>query len=244
MDAPRAPFPPTRHSLLEAARSLDPGERRAGFERVAEAYWKPVYAYLRLRCGASPEDAEDLTQGFFARAFEKRFFDAYDPGRARFRTFVRICLDGYAANERAAERRLKRGGGAVLLSLDFAGAERDLPEPAAVTADADEIFHREWVRAACAEAVEETRRQCRASGRELALALFERCDLADLAESDRPTYATLAAEFALPETQVPNLLGAARRLFRAAMVDVVRARTASDEEFEEEARRLLGRVAP
>jgi DNA-directed RNA polymerase specialized sigma24 family protein len=244
MDVPRAPFPPTHHSLLEAARSHDPDERRAAFDRIAQAYWKPVYAYLRLRGGASPEDAEDLTQGFFARAFEKRFFDAYDPGRARFRTFVRTCLDGYAANERAAERRLKRGGGAVLLSLDFAGAERDLPEPAAVTEDPDALFHREWVRAVCAEAVEEVRRQCRASGRDLALALFERCDLADLAEADRPTYAALAAELALPETQVANLLAAARRLFRAAMIDVLRLRTASDEEFEEEARRLLGRSGP
>lgn len=226
--------------MVEAARSVDPDERRVAFDRVVRAYWKPVYAYLRLRAGATPEDAEDLTQGFFARAFEKRFFDSYDPARSRFRTFVRACLDGYAANSRAAARRLKRGGGATLLSLDFAGAERELPDPPAETVDADALFHREWVRAVCAEAVDSVRRQCRASGREMALALFERCDLADLAERDRPSYATLAAEFGVPQTQVTNLLAAARRLFRAAMVDTLRARTASDAEFEEEARRLFG----
>lgn len=239
----RAPFPPTRHSMVEAARSLDADERRAAFERVVQAYWRPVYAYLRLRAGASPEDAEDLTQGFFARAFEKRFFDAYDPSRARFRTFVRACLDGFAANERSAERRLKRGGGAVVLSLDFGSAERDLPEPAVVGDDPDAVFHREWVRAVCAEAVVETRRRCRASGREQALALFERCDLADLADADRPSYAALATEFGVSVTQVTNLLTAARREFRSAMADVLRARTASDAEFEEEAARLLGRSA-
>jgi DNA-directed RNA polymerase specialized sigma24 family protein len=142
----RAPFPPTRQSMVEGARSPDAEERRGAFERVVQAYWQPVYAYLRIR-GASVEDAEDLTQGFFARAFEKRFFDAYDPARARFRTFVRTCLDGYAANERAADRRLKRGGGVPVLSLDFAAAERALPEPAAPLVDPDAVFHREWVRA-------------------------------------------------------------------------------------------------
>jgi RNA polymerase sigma factor (sigma-70 family) len=235
-------FPATRHSIIEGARSLDPEERRQAYERVVQAYWKPVYAYLRLRGGASAEDAEDLTQGFFTRALEKRFFDSYDPQRARFRTFLRTCLDGYVANERAAERRQKRGGGTALLSLDFAGAERDLPPLSlAREDDPDSVFHREWVRAVCAEAVEELRRRCRESGRDLALAVFERCDLSDLADADRPSYAALAAEFAVPLTQVTNLLAAARREFRAAMIDTLRARTASDEEFADEARRLLGR---
>ncbi len=237
-------FPATRHSIVEAVRSLDPEERRLAFERVVLAYWKPVYVYLRLRWRAPAEDAKDLTQGFFARAFEKRFFDAYDPARARFRTFLRTCLDGYAANEQAAEHRLKRGGGVAALSLDFATAERDLP-PLSLAAggDADAVFHREWVRAVCAEAVEDVRRRCRESGRELALALFERCDLSDLADADRPSYAALAAEFGVPPTQVTNLLASARREFRAAMLETLRARTASDEEFADEARRLLGRSA-
>lgn len=236
-------FPATRHSIVEQARSADPDRRRAAFDRVVQAYWKPVYVYLRLRWRASAEDAKDLTQAFFARAFEKRFFDAYDPARARFRTFLRTCLDGYAANQQAADRRLKRGGGAEILSLDFAGAERDLPAPAAAD-DPDAVFHREWLRGVCAEAVEELRRRCRAGGRDRALALFERCDLSDLADADRPSYAALAAESSLPVTQVTNLLAAARREFRRALSDTLRARTASDEEFAEEARRLLGDGAP
>jgi len=227
--------------MVEGARSLDPEERRRAWERVVQAYWKPAYVYLRVRRGASAEDAEDLTQGFFARAFEKRFFDGFDPARARFRTFLRTCLDGYAANERAADQRLKRGGGAIMLPLDFATAERDLPPSSLAGEDPDAVFHREWVRAVCAEALEVVRRRCRESGRDLALAVFERCDLSDLADADRPSYAALAAEFGIPLTQVTNLLASARREFRGAMLETVRARTASDEEFAEEARRLLGR---
>jgi RNA polymerase sigma factor (sigma-70 family) len=227
--------------MIEGARSSDAEERRAAYDRVVSAYWKPVYAYLRLRRGASPEDAEDLTQGFFARAFEKRFFDGYDPARARFRTFLRTCLDGYASNEQAAERRLKRGGGVAVIPLDFSDAERDLPLSPAAADDPDDVFHREWVRAVCADAVAELRRRCRATGRDLALAVFERCDLSDLADAARPSYQALATEFAIPVTQVTNLLAAARREFRAAMLDTLRARTASDAEFAEESARLLGR---
>lgn len=80
--APTA-FPATRNSLLVATRSRDPEERRRAFGVLVASYWKPVYKYLRLRWRASAEDAEDLTQGFFARAFEKGFFDTFDPARAR-----------------------------------------------------------------------------------------------------------------------------------------------------------------
>lgn len=71
-------------------------------------------------------DAEDLAQEFFSRAVQRGFFDDYDPERARFRTYLRTCLDRFAANARRDERRLKRGGGVTMLSLDVAGVEREL----------------------------------------------------------------------------------------------------------------------
>jgi RNA polymerase sigma-70 factor (ECF subfamily) len=234
------PFPATRRSIVDDVRSADPARRRAAFDRVAAAYWRPVYAYLRLRWRASAPDAEDLTQGFFTRALEKGFFDAYDPSRGRLRTFLRTCLDGYVSNERQAASRRKRGGGVETIAGDFADAERGLPA-ARDDRDPEAVFHREWVRSVCAEAVEALRARCRLSGRDRALALFERCDLSDLADEDRPSYAALAAEFGLPPTQVTNLLNAARREFRRALEDTLRRRTATDEEFEQEARTLLGR---
>jgi len=75
---------------------------------------------------AAGEDAEDATQEFFASALVKGTFERYDSSKARFRTYLRTCLDGFAANERKAAGRLKRGGGQVALSLDFAGAEEEL----------------------------------------------------------------------------------------------------------------------
>jgi hypothetical protein len=95
-------LPATRHSILEAVRSDDATVRRDGYGTMVAVYWKPVYKYLRLKWNLAEEEAKDATQDFFARAIEKRFFDVYDPGKARFRTFLRVCLDRFLANERKA----------------------------------------------------------------------------------------------------------------------------------------------
>jgi len=234
-------FPLTRESLVRAAGAADGETRRQAFGVLTEGYWRPVYKYLRWRWRADREEAEDLTQGFFARAYEKRFFDRFDPGRARFRTFLRACLDGYIANERQAATRLKRGGGTLLLSLDVEGAERELAGPALASQDDVEAwFHREWVRALFTRAVAALERRCREEGRTAAFTVFRRYDLEG--EGERPTYEALAREIGLPVTQVTNHLSAMRRDLRREVLAALRALTASDEEFRAEARDLLGVV--
>src|ERR1044071_3864329 len=101
-------FPATRSSVMASIRSADLEVRRQAFGVLVSAYWKPGYKHLRLRWNTSPEDAQDLTQDFFTQALDKGFFAGYDPARARFRTYLRVCLDGFVANERRAARRQKR----------------------------------------------------------------------------------------------------------------------------------------
>jgi DNA-directed RNA polymerase specialized sigma24 family protein len=241
LGGPAACFPATRCSLVRATADPDPQVRRDAFAALVAAYWKPVYKYLRLQKSLANEDAKDLTQAFFARALEKDFFASYDPARARFRTYLRVCLDRFVAKERTAAGRLKRGGGVALLSLDFAGAEGELrhQEPA-TDGDLEAFFHREWVRSLFGLAVESLREQCAAAGKPVHFALFERYDLDGADAVERPTYAQLAAEFGLPTTQVTNYLAAVRRQFRALVLDRLRATTGSDDEFRAEARALLG----
>lgn len=239
-------FPATRMSVLVAARSDDAALRRSGFDLLVAGYWKPVYKYLRLRWNASPEDAQDWTQGFFSKAYEKGFFDRFEASRARFRTFLRTCLDGFVSNEKKAASRQKRGGGAAPLSLDFAGAESDMgtrpPEPAArgAAADGEEIFRREWVRHLFEMAVESLRERCAAAGKTVHFAIFERYDLASDEDASRPTYADLAREHGITETQVTNHLAFARREFRRLALEALRSLTGDDAEYEEEARALFG----
>lgn len=234
-------FPLTRRSVVRAAASADPDTRRRAFEALVAAYWRPVYKYLRLKWRLPGEDAEDLTQAFFARALEKGFFDRFDPARARFRTYLRICLDGFAANERRSALRHKRGGGVEHVSLDFAAAEAELGRHGAEAGgDMEEYFHREWVRSLFGLAVEALRQRCAATGKAVPFALFERYDLDGADAAARPSYADLAREMAIPETQVTNHLAWARREFRRLVLEALEEATGSEEEFRAEARALLG----
>jgi RNA polymerase sigma factor (sigma-70 family) len=236
---PAGSFPPTRYSIVSAIRSEQPDVRRAAFDTLVNAYWKPVFKYVRVKWHASPEEAADLTQGFFLRAFEKDFFGAFDARQARFRTFLRTCLDGFVANARKADRRLKRGGHFEMVSLDFDTAERELQRqgPNAID-DFDAYFHREWLRTLFAEAARRLRDACAARDRARRFTLFERYDLADDDET-RPTYAVLARELGLAASDVTNELAAARREFRRLVLDVLREQCASDEEFDAEARAFM-----
>src|SRR3984885_13507487 len=119
---PHDRFPSTRHSLLEAvaANGTLPNE---ALEAVAALYWKPVYKYIRLKWHKDNEDAKDLTQSFFASALERDFFQQFDPRKASFRTYLRMALDRFAANQHAAAHRQKRGGAASIVALDSGDAE-------------------------------------------------------------------------------------------------------------------------
>jgi len=239
---PSSKFPATRWSAIVAARSQDPAERARALETIVAAYWKPVYKYIRARWDKSNEDAKDLTQEFFARVIEKDFLGSYDPAKARLRTFLRTCVDGLVANQEKAARRLKRGGGAPHLSLDFEAAEAELapaPLPLFGTPETmEEYFEKEWIRTLFSLALESLRQQCKAHGKELPFDLFERYDLDEIGA--RPSYADLAGEFGVSVSDVRNYLSFVRREFRRIALEKLREMTATDEEFRREARSLFG----
>jgi len=239
-------FPATRHSVVAGIASSDLQTRRVAFDALVAAYWRPVYKYVRIKWHAERDDAADLTQEFFARAFEKGSLGRFDPARARFRTFLRVCLDGFVANEQKAASRIKRGGEVSFVPLDFASAENELAAhpnagaPASVPGvDDDALFRQEWVRALFTDAVASLRASCDAAGKQKQFAVFERYDLDD-SVSGRQTYAEIGAELGIPATQVTNYLAFARRELRRFVLERLQELCASDEEFRLEARELLG----
>jgi RNA polymerase sigma factor (sigma-70 family) len=228
-------FPLTRDSIVARVKSDDPKVRAAAWDRVAAVYYKPVYKHLRLKWHTSPEEAEDLAQHFFEKALEREMFATYDPLRARFRTFVRLCVDRLVSNHQQAQRRLKRGGGGAQVSLDAHGAEAELAgivEPD----DVDRQFDQEWARNVLAISVERLRERLGAAGKEKHFQAFAAYDLAD----ERPSYAEVAERLGLSASDVNNYLVIARRQLRTTVLSVLREVTASEEEFEEESRSLLG----
>ena len=229
-----SPFPTTRRSVVLALGSEDAAERTRAFDTLVACYWKPLYKYSRVAWSRTREDAEDLTQSFFTRAFEKESLAGYDAAKASFRTFLRLLFDRHVSNEWHAGQRLKRGGGQV--QLDFDAAEAELGRDTK-TVTPEEYFQREWVRSMFAHAVERLRARCEAEGKRVQFAIFEAYDLDD----DRGvSYRELATRFDVPETQVTNYLAAMRRRFREHVLDVLREVTATDEEFRNESRALLG----
>jgi RNA polymerase sigma factor (sigma-70 family) len=236
-------FPPTRLSVVERTRSGDEETRRLAFAAIIEAYWKPVYKYLRLKWRLDADAAADLTQEFFATTLEKDVLGRFDPSRARFRTYLRMCVDGFASNVRKAEGRLKRGGGVTTVSLDFETAEGEVQRHvSSVPADVDELFYQEWIRALFQRAVTDLRAWAHSSGRERMFEVFRRYDLIEDAE-ERPTYGALAAELGLTTTSVTNHLAAMRKQFRKRVLEHLREVTTTEDEFEAEAKRLLGGAA-
>src|SRR3954447_10783059 len=231
-------FPATRYSIVTAIRSARPDDRRAAFDVLVTAYWKPVFKYVRLKWHASPEDAADLTQGFFLRAFEKDFFNGFDPSKARFRTYLRICLDGFVSNARKTDARLKRGGGVALGALHVDAAGRALRDQAGnLVADFDAYFHREWLRSLFSCAASRLREAYMARGRGDRFAVFEQYDLASEG-GDGPTSAGLARRVGRSPAEITNELPPARRDFRRVVLEVLREQCATDEEFEAESQAL------
>jgi RNA polymerase sigma factor (sigma-70 family) len=233
-------FPLTRWAAIVALRSGEQSERTRAFEIIVATYWKPVYKYIRLKWGKSNEDAKDLTQGFFAKAIEKDFFQGYDPAKARFRTFLRTCLDGFVANENKAAGRLKRGGDAIVMSLDFESAEGEMKQaeiPAPETIN--DYFEKEWIRSLFSVAIESLRTECALKGKEIHFQIFQRYDL-DEEVGEKISYEQLATEFKTSASNVTNYLAYARREFRRIVLEKLREMTATDEEFQNEARAVLG----
>ncbi|MEW6208584.1 MAG: sigma-70 family RNA polymerase sigma factor [Acidobacteriota bacterium] len=229
-------FPQTSWSAIRAAAGADHQERERALSTLIAAYWKPVYKHIRLKWNKSADDASDLTQSFFVAVMERNFFRSFDPERARFRTFLRACLDRFIANQEKAARRIKRGGDAQFLSLDFAIAEEELALSMASAETPDERFEKEWARSLFALALDSLRDHLESEGKQIHFQLFERYYLDD----EETSYAMLGSRFGLSSTQVTNYLASARREFRRLLLDHLRALTSSDEEFRREARSLLG----
>jgi RNA polymerase sigma-70 factor (ECF subfamily) len=218
---PRAHFPSTQLSLLEATAA---GLSSEALDRVIALYWKPVYHFIRLKFRTNNEDAKDLTQGFFAAALQRDFFARFDPVKASFRTYLRMAVERFAANEHAAAKSQKRGG-----DVEFETVEEQL----VATESPEQAFEREWQRQLFSLALSDLRAHCDRLGKQLQFSVFQAYDLA---ESERPSYAELAMRHGVSEMSVTNYLAWARRLLRRFVTERLRGTTSGSQELHQEMR--------
>lgn len=135
-------FATTRWSIVLAAGAVTPSAAEA-LAVLCRAYWYPLYAFVRRR-GYGVEDAQDLTQGFFAHLLEKNGLATVDRAKGTFRSFLLAAMQHFLTNEWDRRRAQKRGGGMALISIDDAGAERRYQREPAEQITAEQLFDRRW----------------------------------------------------------------------------------------------------
>lgn len=235
LGGPNRAFASTLWSVVLAAKDPESPGRREALQTLIEAYWKPVYFFVR-RKGNDPEAAKDLTQGFFAALLERNFLQYVRQDRGRFRSFLLTALEHFLADEHDRAQALKRGGGKAPLSLDFGGAEREVGVPSAAE-PADRAFRRDWALRVLSQGLQKLRSSFEASGRGEEFEAL-RLHLAMGGEKP-PSYADLARRLGLGEQDVANRIHRARAGYREAILEVIRAYSETEDDAREELRDLL-----
>ncbi len=235
-------FPATHVSLVMRLGHGAVAERRVAFEALVRAYRPAIVTYLRRRWHLEHADAEDATQALLLRLWEQETLTDFDPDRARFRTFLRTCIDRHALNQQRDSRALRRGGGADHLSLHHEAAADALEAQSAHAAAADaesaeDCFREEVARALLVRAIARLRQELEQRDRGVVFEVLRRYDIEPTPDIG---YAQLAQTLNISVTQVTNHLHSGRRRLRAIAMEELHALCSNDAEFRDEARTLLG----
>jgi len=209
-------FTPTRWSLISAMRSDNSAVARSALDTLCQSYWFPIYAYVRHK-GYPPEDAADLTQGFFAYLVEKQLFTRAQQERGRLRTLLLTALQRFLANERRDQQRQKRGGGVPLLSIDEAEAEGLYSLEMADNSTPEILYDRQWALALLQRTLLGLRQGYEKLGR------ARHFDILKPALTDELDTAAAAEQLSLTQPAIRSAVARLRTRYRSALLAEVAA---------------------
>jgi DNA-directed RNA polymerase specialized sigma24 family protein len=228
-------FTTTHWSAVLAAGQTASPQADAALERLCRTYWYPLYAHVRRR-GFGVEDAQDLTQEFFARLLAKRWVGMADPGRGRFRSFLLAALNHFLANEWRRGQAAKRGGAHPHLSLDTAGAEQIYARETSRELTAEEIYDRNWALRFLENARARLRAEYAAEGKGDTFDLWERF----LPGRESPlSYARASAQAGVPEGTFKSDVHRLRRRYGELLREELARTVASPGDVDDELRHLI-----
>ncbi len=228
-------FPTTRWSCVVAAKDLAAPEAREALASLCDAYWYPIYAYVR-RQGHGPEAAQDLTQEFFTYVLEQDLFAKADPTRGRFRTFLRTVCANQLASHRNRENARKRGGGQLVLSIDARDAEGRYAREPSHNLTAERIFDRSWALTLLVRVLDGLRREYDNAGR---AATFEELRAALTRSPDSAPYAMIAERLNTTEGAVRVAVHRLRRRYAVLLRQEIAATVDGPDEVDDEIRSLF-----
>jgi RNA polymerase sigma factor (sigma-70 family) len=219
--------------VVSAGRSHSP-EASQALATLCENYWFPLYAFVR-RAGYSAEDAQDLTQEFFARLLAQRFLTNVDRQKGRFRSFLLATLKHFLADQWDRDHAQKRGGRQTIISFDSLDAETRYRLEPASNLTPEKMFEKQWALSLLEQVLSRLHAEMVALGNS---ELFEA--LKDALTGVRSgTYAALGAELGMSEGAVKVAAHRLRRRYRDLLREEIAQTVASAEEIDEEIRYLL-----
>ena len=230
-------FQTTHWTVVLAAGLKDSPESSSALQKLCSAYWYPLYAFIRRR-GYTVEEAEYLTQEFFARLLEKELLADVTREGGRFRSFLLTLLKRFLANEWNREHAQKRSGGKPLFSIDDAAEaryERELTE----RATPDTLFERQWAAAVLDQVLVRLRDEYTAGGKKSLFEQLQHC--LPGAQGELP-YARVAASFGMKESAVRMAASRLRRRYGALLRAEIAVTVSKPEEINEEIGYLIGLV--
>lgn len=229
-------FPVTHWSVLLETSSVDRSDASPALRHLCEAYWYPLYVYVR-RLGHSPEDTQDLVQEFFARFVRKRYLRCADPARGRFRSFLLTSLKHFLINEWQKNQTQRRGGAVISVSFDSQPNEDRYQLEPADEATPETIFERRWAVALMERVLEQLRVTMAASNKQ---ELFESLIFCVSANTPAPPVSELAARLGMSDGAVRVAIHRMREQFRELLRAEVAAIVASPSDIDDELRHLAG----
>ena len=230
-------FATTHWSVVLEAQGESPAAQEA-VEKLCHTYWRPIFSFVR-RQGARPEDAEDLTQGFFALLLERKDLNTVRQEKGRLRSYLLTSLKHFLADESRHAMAVKRGKGQRLIPLEEIHERACVDLERSDRLSADQIYERRWAFTILEQVMARLRDEYRSAGN---LRFFEQMKKMLMDEPDRPSQAEVAGEFDMTENAVKQAFYRFRQRYQTLLREEIAHTVAMPSDIEDELRHLIAVV--
>jgi RNA polymerase sigma factor (sigma-70 family) len=229
-----AAFTTTHWSVVLEAQGESPAAQEA-LEKLCRTYWRPIYGFVR-RQGARSEDAEDLTQGFFALVLERKDLNSVRKEKGRLRSYLLTSVKHFLADESRHAMAVKRGKGLRLIPFDEVRERERIDVERSDRLTADQIYERRWAFTVLEQVMARLRDEFRSAGN---LRFFDQMKKMLMDEPDRPSQAQVASEFGMTENAVKQAFHRFRQRYQTLLREEIAHTVAMPGDIEDELHHLI-----
>jgi RNA polymerase sigma-70 factor (ECF subfamily) len=230
-------FATTHWSVVLTAQDESPAAQEA-LEKLCRTYWRPIYSFVR-RQGIRPEEAEDLTQGFFALLLERRDLSSVRKEKGRLRSYLLASVKHFLADEWRHAMAVKRGKGHWLIPFDELRESERIDVERSDRLTADQIYERRWALTVLEQVMSRLRDEYRSAGN---LRFFNQMKKMLMDEPGRPSQAEIATEFEMTENAVKQAFYRFRQRYQTLLREEIAHTVAMPSDIEDELRHLIAVV--